>query len=221
VEADLLARSCLARFPSGSFAVVHAIEATLPFGNASSVLGVSSWDAKSRTLSAALLAPEGIALFEASRTGGGEVVVTRALPPLDRPGFAEGLFEDLAFLYFPPGHDISVPPRADSPEPATAVFPAHGQGEGSPGTAGTAHLPVPGRYEDGRSVCRWPLPDRTIDLVPAPDGGFAMVEYRDSSEPVRRFEAGRSTSSGHFPLSSRFERSGPAGYSMRFSLVEL
>lgn len=194
VEADPLVRSCLAHFPSGSFAVVHAIEATLPFGKASSVLGVSSWDEESRTLSAALLAPEGIALFEASRTGGGNVVVTRALPPLDRPGFAEGLFEDLELIYFPPGAGPGLPPAV-------------------------ALRPVPGRYDDGRTVCRWSIADRVVDLLPADDGGFLLLEYREGAKPSRRFEA-RAPDPGDFPLSARLEKAGAAGYSMQFTLVE-
>jgi len=194
-DADPLLRSCLARFPSGSFEVVHAIEATLPLGNASTVVGVSAWDAGSRTLSAALLAPEGIALFEASRFGKGDVSVTRALPPLDRPNFAHGLFEDLGFMYFAPGG-------------------------GPSGSDGDVSAPQVGRYGDGSPVCRWSLEGSVVDLVSSGEGGFTLSEYRGSGEPVRRYEAGPTTSARGFPHSSRFQRTGPAGYSMRFTLVE-
>jgi len=194
-QADLLTRTCLSRFPSGSFAVVHAIEASLPLENASTVVGVSSWEEGTRTLSAALLIPEGIALFEASRFGGGNVSVTRALPPLDRPDFADGLFDDLDFMYFPPG-------------------------EGSDARSGSAVIPAAGHYPDGRSVCRWELDGHFVDLVPGEDGSFSLSEYRGSGEPFRRYEAGPVLSAAGFPVTSSFHRAGPAGYSMRFTLVE-
>ncbi len=193
-DADPLIRTCLAHYPPGSFALVHAIEATLPLGNASSVIGVSSWDEETHTLSAALLAPEGIALFEAARLGGTDLLVTRALAPLDRPGFAAGLFEDLDFMYFPPGQ------RAN-------------------GASVKGGEPVPGRYADGRSVCRWTVDGRYFDLVPAADGGFSLSEYFEGGEPLRRYEAGPPASDG-FPMHARFVRTGATGYSMSFRLVE-
>jgi len=47
------------------------------------------------------MAPEGILLFQGSLEDG-ILRVERALPPLDRPGFAEGLFSDVRFLFLRP-----------------------------------------------------------------------------------------------------------------------
>jgi hypothetical protein len=47
-----------------------------------------------------LITIEGLVLFEADFDGA--IAIQRALPPLDKPGMAEGILQDIALLFFAP-----------------------------------------------------------------------------------------------------------------------
>lgn len=96
-----LRRACAAVFPAGSWSLVHVMEVSLPLGQTSSIIGVSTLDAGEKSLHSALLSPEGITLFDATYQGG-RLTVRRALPPLDREGFAAGLFRDVRLMFIQP-----------------------------------------------------------------------------------------------------------------------
>ena len=96
--------ACAAVFPAGTFGVVHALEVSLPrLNKKSSVIGVTDGDSRQDRLSAVLLTPEGMTVFEATYHRG-QVKVQRSLPPLDEPEFATRLFSDVRLmLRAPPG----------------------------------------------------------------------------------------------------------------------
>jgi len=103
-EAEPAARitsSCLSLFPEGAWTVVHAIEATMPLGHRTAIIGVSRRHVENDTLSSVLMAPEGV-IFFAGRDQGGEIHVDRALPPLDDAEFATRLFRDVRLMFLPP-----------------------------------------------------------------------------------------------------------------------
>ncbi len=89
-------------FPVGHWQFVHNIRFEVKKGGGGTVLGVLDIDDTS--LHCALLTVEGLTLFAGSVRGDGPVVVSRALPPFDRPGFAAGLFDDIRRIFRrPPG----------------------------------------------------------------------------------------------------------------------
>jgi hypothetical protein len=94
------ASACRDLFPHGRWQLFHSIEATLPGGRQSVLTGVSVLSYEDRSIQWALMTVEGFVLF--SGRWDGTLTVDRAVPPFDRPGFAEGLMEDLRLLFFAP-----------------------------------------------------------------------------------------------------------------------
>lgn len=107
-----IAKACERVYSDGPWTLVHSIEITLPGGGRSVMLGVSAWDPSSGRLQSALMSPEGVVLFQGTWQAGG-VDVERALPPLDRPDFASGLFSDVRFLFLAPPRDPDLIGRLD------------------------------------------------------------------------------------------------------------
>jgi len=93
---------CAALFPSGPWESVHSIEAVIPGGMSSSLLGITKGDPAGRRLHTALLSPEGFILFEAEKREE-KISVLKAVAPFDSPAFARGLMEDVGFLFLAPG----------------------------------------------------------------------------------------------------------------------
>lgn len=91
---------CTAGFPPGRWQVSHSLVVSAPFGNTAQLIGVSLVDGETRRLDCALMTVEGLILFSGRYDG--QVVVERALPPMDRRGFAEGLMSDLKLIFFRP-----------------------------------------------------------------------------------------------------------------------
>ena len=87
-------------FPRGRWQLYHAIQATAPGGRKSVLTGVSVLSSRDRSIDCALMTPEGLVLFNGHYNG--ILTVDRAIPPFDRPGFAQGLMDDLMLLFFAP-----------------------------------------------------------------------------------------------------------------------
>jgi len=92
---------CAALFPSEPWECVHTIEAVIPGGMSSSLLGITRGDPAGRRLHTALLSPEGFILFEAEQREE-KISVLKAVVPFDSPAFARGLMEDVGFLFLAP-----------------------------------------------------------------------------------------------------------------------
>ena len=91
--------ACGAIFPQGQWQLVHAIEIFPPVGSKQTVLGIVQLSSE-RTFHCVLMTIEGLVLFEADFDGA--VTVQRALPPLDKPGMAEGMVQDISLLFLAP-----------------------------------------------------------------------------------------------------------------------
>ncbi len=92
--------ACASAFPRGTWQFVHLIDFRLPGGSGGTVIGITVLDGT--TLKCALTTTEGVTLFEA--TDNGELTIIHALPPFDKPGFAEGMMADVRTLFMrPPG----------------------------------------------------------------------------------------------------------------------
>jgi hypothetical protein len=94
------ATACRDLFPHGRWQLFHSIEATLPGGGKQILTGASVLSSEDRSIRWALMTVEGFVLF--SGRWNGTLTVERAVPPFDRPGFAQGLMEDLRLLFFAP-----------------------------------------------------------------------------------------------------------------------
>jgi hypothetical protein len=106
VDVDLSLSDFDRVYPDGRWQLTHSIEATVPGGGKNGLIGVSVLSSKDRTIQCALLTIEGFVLFSGRYDK--EIIVDRALPPFDRPGFSEGLMNDLQLLFFKPnGHIIA------------------------------------------------------------------------------------------------------------------
>ena len=97
--------ACQTAFPQGDWQFVH--EVVFRFrGGEGRFLGIVSLD--NDQLRCALTTVEGLTVFSAqapkrpSGPAGGPIQVERALPPLDKPGFAAGLLADLRLLFIAP-----------------------------------------------------------------------------------------------------------------------
>lgn len=95
---DVAALSAL--FPAGRWQLTHAIDAFVPGGKKSGLVGVSVLSSADRTIECALMTLEGFVIFSGRYDG--RLTVGRALPPFNRPGFAKGLIDDLMMLFFQP-----------------------------------------------------------------------------------------------------------------------
>jgi hypothetical protein len=94
------ASACRDLYPHGRWQLFHAIEATLPGGGKQILTGVSVICSDNLSIRCALMTVEGFVIF--SGRWNGVLSVDRAVPPFDRPGFAEGLMTDLRLLFFAP-----------------------------------------------------------------------------------------------------------------------
>lgn len=82
---------------------IHAIEASAAGETKAVMIGVTLADPVLRTLSCAIMSPEGMVLFEAL-LGPSGVKVSRALAPFNTPDFARNMMADIELIFFaPPG----------------------------------------------------------------------------------------------------------------------
>ena len=92
---------CRAIFPQGKWQFVHAIEILPPVGSKQTVLGIVQLSSEQRSFHCVLMTIEGLVVFEADFDGS-RVKMQRALPPLDKPGMAKGIVQDISLLFFAP-----------------------------------------------------------------------------------------------------------------------
>jgi hypothetical protein len=109
------ASACRDMYPHGRWQLLHSIEATLPGGSKQVLTGVSVLSSEDRSLRWALMTVEGFVIF--SGRWNGALSVDRAVPPFDRPGFAEGMMADLRLLFFAPRAPLLSTGRLEQGDP--------------------------------------------------------------------------------------------------------
>lgn len=96
---------CEAVFPQGEWQFVHSIDFSMRNGAGGTVVGVTSLAGD--TIACALVTIEGFTLFEAVLQDDGRLDLRRAVPPFDKPAFAQGLLEDVRAIFrAPQAHSI-------------------------------------------------------------------------------------------------------------------
>jgi hypothetical protein len=91
---------CRALFPQGRWQLHHAIEVFPPGGGKTLLTGVTIISSRNRSIDFALMSVEGFVIFSGRFKS--DLTVDRAISPFDRPGFAQGLMDDLRLLFFAP-----------------------------------------------------------------------------------------------------------------------
>jgi hypothetical protein len=116
-EARQTALGCERVFPHGAFEATHVVEASIPFSDDTSLIGVVAGEANHKQFRSLLLTQEGIVVFDAVRRGT-VIEVVRALPPIDPEGFGRAMTDDVKqILFLPDGSD----PEVGRTEQGTAV----------------------------------------------------------------------------------------------------
>jgi hypothetical protein len=106
---------CRDLFLHGRWQMYHSIKATLPDGRKSVLTGVTVFSSQDRSIQWALMTVEGFVLF--SGRWHNKITVDRAVPPFDRPGFAQGLIDDLRLLFLAPQAPIVATGRLEQGDP--------------------------------------------------------------------------------------------------------
>jgi hypothetical protein len=157
---------CRQAFPPQPWRATHTIFATLPLGYNGALIGVTV--AEGESLHAMLLSPEGITLFDATQTVDrdgrpSKLTVRRAVPPLDRSGFAASLLADVGNAFLPPPGDPTGVGRSTTGQIVCRW--AHPDGDATEVELGTSG---PARVRTYRGVRL----RRAIELLGTPDHGF-------------------------------------------------
>lgn len=104
-EDATMGRRCAAIFPEGRWQFIHAIDFSVQNGAGSTVVGVTTLN--DAEIACALVTIEGFTLFEAVLREGEALEVRRAVPPFDKPAFAEGLMRDVRAIFRLPAGEIT------------------------------------------------------------------------------------------------------------------
>jgi hypothetical protein len=96
--------ACEGLFPQGCWELVHTIQAAPPGGRIQTMIGASRICSAERSIHCVLMSLEGLVLFEADYDGG--ISVRRAVGPLSRDGFADGLIQDILLIFFAPQGEL-------------------------------------------------------------------------------------------------------------------
>lgn len=91
---------CETVFPKGKWQFVHVIEATLPGGRESQLIGVTEVSSNPERIHAVMMTIEGLVLFDGLEDG--KLTIRRGVAPFDSRAFAKGLMEDIRLIFLEP-----------------------------------------------------------------------------------------------------------------------
>ena len=99
-----LREKCFPPVSQSAFRAVHVIHATIR-GQSSSFIGVTIADVSTDRIRATLLNIEGLVLMDAVDNEG-KITLYQSMQPFNSGRFADGLFDDIRFMFFPPHGDL-------------------------------------------------------------------------------------------------------------------
>jgi hypothetical protein len=113
LDAQRTIAACERLFPRGPFEATHVVEASIPFSDDASLIGVVAAEPNGQGFRSVLLTQEGIVIFDATRHGD-QIAVERALPPIDPDGFGRNMTDDIRLaLIHPDGRGVEVGQTSD------------------------------------------------------------------------------------------------------------
>ena len=98
--------ACAACFPKGRWQFVHAIGFDMAGGFSGNALGVVALNGDD--VRVVLMSVEGLSLFEANSASVDTLEVSRAVPPFDKPDFAQGLMRDVRSIFQRPAGTLTT-----------------------------------------------------------------------------------------------------------------
>lgn len=93
-------KTCETAFQKGTWQFAHAIEAILPGGGTSRLIGVTEVSSNPERIHAVMMTIEGLVLFDGLEDG--KLTINRGVAPFDSRAFAEGLMEDIRLIFLEP-----------------------------------------------------------------------------------------------------------------------
>lgn len=97
-------KNCSLPFTSKKYRFIHSINAAMPGGERTVIIGISVVDPELRSIESAIMTVEGLVLFEAVYNNG--LSVKRGVPPFDSKDFAKALMDDIRLIFFAPESKI-------------------------------------------------------------------------------------------------------------------
>jgi len=116
---------CRRPFLPGKYRLVHELEMVTPGGAKGTAIGVLVVDPRTRGFRTVLMTVEGFVLFDVE--AGETLSLHRAVPPFDKPAFAEGLAEDIRLGFFAPGGELTAWGAGEEGAPACRFERADGR----------------------------------------------------------------------------------------------
>jgi hypothetical protein len=102
--ASVSSRGCGWMFPVGNWQFLHSIEATMPGGEKTLMMGLTIISSPARTVRCVIMTIEGLVVFDAQDDG--QVRINRGIPPFDSEDFARGLMDDIQLMFFMPSGSL-------------------------------------------------------------------------------------------------------------------
>ena len=93
-------KNCETVFNKGTWQFAHVIEATLPGGRKSQLIGVTEVSSSPERIHAVMMTIEGLVLFDGLEDG--KLTINRGVAPFDSLSFAKGLMEDIRLMFLDP-----------------------------------------------------------------------------------------------------------------------
>lgn len=100
-DAQQTLHACQHLFSAVPFEATHVVEASIPFSDDSSLIGVVAATPQDKSFRSVLLTQEGVVLFDAIRKDD-SIHVVRALPPIDAEGFGRHMTDDVRMVLMRP-----------------------------------------------------------------------------------------------------------------------
>ena len=162
---------CRAPFARHAYRAVHRIEASLPMGQQTDLLGISLVDPQRRSFRAVLVSVEGLTLFDGSLADGG-LEIHRAVPPFDDEDFGQGLVADVALALLPPEASTPLVGRREDGRASCRYRSAFGPVSDLV-LSDDAQTPLLERYDSGGALVR-----QVQFGLPGPAGLAQQIEIR-------------------------------------------
>jgi len=100
-EVSVIRQKCKALFPQGKWQFVHSIEASMPGGRQTTMIGVTRISSADKTIQSVMMTIEGLVLFDGVYNGQ-KIMINRGVPPFDTPALAQGMMDDIRLIFFHP-----------------------------------------------------------------------------------------------------------------------